>query len=284
VQFEEGLALMRQAGSEQDSTYVLISAHMVSNLARIAWLEGDSEMARKRSEDALALARMSEDWDTVGSVLIFLGRAAGQHGEYELAWSLLEENLRLAREQRREEGYLTVSWAANHLADIARARGDIAEAEALYEESGALFRQQGHTQGIAVALHNLGHIALSRGEVQLAQARFAESLRLFHTLQFTWSIADCLAGLAGVACRQGDAERAALLFGATEAIHQAIDRSGQNEEPANRAAWDRDIAAGRSQIDEGQWIEAWAAGRAMSIEQAVAAAYPSQDEETRGRV
>jgi predicted ATPase/transcriptional regulator with XRE-family HTH domain len=269
---EKALATVRDLAVEQDPQHTITNVYILRDLANLEWWEGDEKAARKLTEETLALARTTGDDDVLVSVLSLLSRAPAQRGDYELAWSLTEESLRLARALGREEGFGTVGWAANFLGDIARAKGDLAQAEALYEESRDHWEQEGNTQGRAIALHNLGHVALSRGEVAPAEAYLAESLRLFHALRFDWSVADALAGLAGVACHQGRFERAARLFGAAQAIHDAIDKSGQAAEPANRAAWERDIALGRDQIDEGPWDESWAAGAGMSLEETVAAA------------
>jgi hypothetical protein len=64
-------------------------------------------------------------------------------------------------------------------------------------------------------------------------------------------------------------ERAARLFGAEEAAHEACDASGVLVGPANKAAWDRDIAHGQAQMGSAAWAEAWAIGRKLPVEQAI---------------
>ena len=43
-------------------------------------------------------------------------------------------------------------------------------------------------------------------------------------------------------------------------------------DPIDRADYDRDVAAIRAQLDETTFAAAWAAGRALSLEQAIAEA------------
>ena len=81
-------------------------------------------------------------------------------------------------------------------------------------------------------------------------------------------MAVCLEGLAGVAAAQGQPVGAARLFGAAAALRGAI---GAPMEPARRAAYERHLAATRAQLTEEAFATAWAEGRALTPEQAVAA-------------
>jgi hypothetical protein len=59
------------------------------------------------------------------------------------------------------------------------------------------------------------------------------------------------------------------LFGAAEALREAVD---EPLPPAYRAGYERDLAAARLELDEEAFAAAWAAGRAMTIEEAIAEA------------
>ncbi len=78
-------------------------------------------------------------------------------------------------------------------------------------------------------------------------------------------------GLAAVTLlqeQQGEgAERAARLVGAAEAQFEAI---GAALWPADRLEHERTIDAVRTHLDEANWQAAWAEGRTMSLEQAIA--------------
>jgi DNA-binding NarL/FixJ family response regulator len=78
-----------------------------------------------------------------------------------------------------------------------------------------------------------------------------------------------LAGMAGVAAAQGQAERSTRLFGAAEALFEAM---GQVVEPGDRTEYDRNAAVARAQLGDHAFAAAWEAGRAMTIEQAIAEA------------
>jgi hypothetical protein len=72
--------------------------------------------------------------------------------------------------------------------------------------------------------------------------------------------------VAGV---QGQPERAARLFGATDVLRAAL---GLPVRPADRRRYDRDVSAVRAALGAETFAAAWAAGRALSLEQAIAEA------------
>src|SRR5437879_6924151 len=77
--------------------------------------------------------------------------------------------------------------------------------------------------------------------------------------------ASVLEGLAGIAADQ--AERAARLFGAAEALRAAIDTPLA---PGERADYDRYVAATHAALGQEAFAAAWEAGRAMTLDDAMA--------------
>ena len=76
----------------------------------------------------------------------------------------------------------------------------------------------------------------------------------------------CLADLGRVAGNMGQPARAARLFGAAEAMHEA---NGTRMEYADQIEHDRIVTAVREQLDDATFVAAWAEGRTMTLEQAV---------------
>jgi non-specific serine/threonine protein kinase len=77
----------------------------------------------------------------------------------------------------------------------------------------------------------------------------------------------CLLGLAALAAQEGGPERAARLWGAAAALREA---HGLHLPALLRARSEGYAAAARAQVGEAAFAAAWAAGRAMTLEQAVA--------------
>ncbi len=97
-----------------------------------------------------------------------------------------------------------------------------------------------------------------------------EGVELAGTLQDAWHVVYGVTGLAGVSARQGRAERAARLFGAVQTLCETMGVDVPS--PAWRALNGRDLAAAREQLDTKTFDAAWAQGRAMTLEEAVAEA------------
>jgi non-specific serine/threonine protein kinase len=93
-------------------------------------------------------------------------------------------------------------------------------------------------------------------------------LALFREQGDRHMVAWCLDGLAGVAVAEGQPVRAARLFGAAEALREAI---GAPMSAATRAAFERHVAAARAAAGEAAFAAAWAEGRTMTPEQALTA-------------
>ena len=77
---------------------------------------------------------------------------------------------------------------------------------------------------------------------------------------------ESLTALACVAEVRGDPRRAARLFGAAQALREAM---GFRQEPGDRTLQEPYLAAARSRLDEAMWEAALAEGSAMSFETAV---------------
>jgi hypothetical protein len=82
----------------------------------------------------------------------------------------------------------------------------------------------------------------------------------------------CLAGLGRVAVAQRQPERAAQLFGTTAALSEVFD---PRMDPTDRADYECAVAVTRAQLDAATFAAAWAAGRAITLEQAITGALAS---------
>jgi tetratricopeptide (TPR) repeat protein len=187
--------------------------------------------------------------------------------DYGRTEALYKEGLALARELGYKNG---IAALLNSLGEMARFQGDYKRAAALYEESLTLFRELGGRVQIAMMLHNLGYVVLRQGDGRQAAALFEESLALYQALKRKHGVTECLIGMAGVAAAGGQpatARRAARLFGAAEEL---LEATGGGLAAADQAEHDRYVALTREQLDESAFGAAWAEGRAMTMEQAVA--------------
>jgi predicted ATPase len=235
-------------------------------LGYVANDQRDYVTAAARMSESLALWRELEHKDGIAWALVSLGGTVLLQGDIVRATELIEEGLALCRENQDNEG---CAFALLHLARLAHKQGDAARAAALWEECLAHARIVGQTSFVAWALFNLGRLAQERGEVARAAALWEESLLLYQERGSEWGVLICLEGFARIAAARGRSERAARLFGAAARLREAID---EPVPPADRPDYDRVVSAARTQLDEATFAAAWAAGRALSLDQAIAEA------------
>jgi tetratricopeptide (TPR) repeat protein len=234
--------------------------------ARTLIERGDDRQARVQLEESLAIARAAGDIGNIALIVTDLGQLVLRQGDYTTARTYCEEALALARVVK-DRGYM--GQALNNLGELSRCQGDYATAEACYRESLALFRSQGANVDIPRLIHNLGYVALHQGDLPRARTLFVESLAAFRGHRSQRGVAECLAGLAAVALANEDGTRAARLWGAAEALREA---AGVAMWAADRVEYERRRAALDAGMDEYARAAAWAAGRALPAEQAIAEA------------
>ncbi len=98
-----------------------------------------------------------------------------------------------------------------------------------------------------------------------------ESLGLSRDLRNTFSLGFGLIRLSGALAALGQGERAARLCGAAEALREVTGVS-MHTVSTHQALYKRQVAALRDQLDAETFELAWAEGRKMTLEEAVAEA------------
>ncbi|HET6660653.1 MAG TPA: helix-turn-helix transcriptional regulator [Rubrobacter sp.] len=228
-------------------------------------MEGDHKRTAKLGEESLTLNRQVEDAQGTVSSLLTLAIESSDQGDYKRAEKLYAEGLSLARELKSAHWrflYLH-NWGWTSLLG-----GDHERAAALTEEAVELVqeRRRGFMGFLPRALDTLGSAALSGGDLERAKAVLAESLALSREVGDKDSTSASLEGMACVAGARGEAARAARLFGAARALHEATGYQQTLDERALRNPY---LSAARSQLEEASWEATFAEGQAMTFEKAV---------------
>ena len=116
------------------------------------------------------------------------------------------------------------------LGHLARERGDLADAAALYTAARTTHVRLGNTRGIAWAGHDLALLALDEDRTDDAEQLLTESLELFDSIDYDWAVAVCACLLASAVVRRGsaaDVDRAAALLARALRLHDEVgDRRG----------------------------------------------------------
>ena len=245
-------------------------ASAASRAEALKWLgmvlhssRGDYDRAALLWEESLTLYRELGDRAGIAWIQNYQGINALNQGEYAKAEQLLGESLALRRD-------LGDPWSLAHtlqnFVSLAMQQGDHVSAKEHAEETLALFQRAGDQRGVARQLMDLGMIAREQGDSARASALLTEAISQFLIVGDKWSSAYALESLAPLADGQGDSERAARLFGAAEALRDAI---GMPLNPSDRSGYERVVEAVRRRLDEEKFANAWMEGRAMAMEQAI---------------
>jgi predicted ATPase/class 3 adenylate cyclase len=242
----------------------------------LASWQGDVAAAEPRLEAAAALARASGDLQTAARALNDLGNLASRQSDLKQAAARYQECLMLSREVGDQA---SIATALGNLGDIAARQGDLERAAAFSEEALMLFRPMGYPASVAVLLLNLSWVARQRGEYARAEALGREGLALAREVGDPRQCAEQLERLASTAGVTGEGARAARLLGAAIAVRETL---GAPQPPDERVDVEQAVAAARVALGEERWEAAIAAGRALSLEQAIAEALDGDGEGGNG--
>lgn len=120
---------------------------------------------------------------------------------------------------------------------------------------------------IVSVVQDQGYLAQQRGDHVRAAVLLRESLARCREIDYLWVSVWCLAGLARVALAQRQAEYATRLLGATATLFEIFDPA---MDPIDRAEYEHAVASARADLGTAMFDTAWAIGRAMTVEQAIA--------------
>lgn len=241
-----------------------IMAHALNGLGSIARYQGEYAAAANLYQRALACYRMIGYSKGYGRILNNLGMMSLFQGNYPQARAVMEEALTIHRELGYKRG---VASSLNNLGEVARVEGNYAEAQRLYSECLLLAQELADKPLRTMVMLNLGHTALGSGNYRRARALFNEALPLCHVLGSEGWVVLGLVGCAGVGAALGQALYAVRLSAATAAM---LEIASTPLEPQDRATYQRTVEHLRGQLAAADFAAAWAEGRVMSVEQAIA--------------
>ncbi|QKW37323.1 tetratricopeptide repeat protein [Actinomadura sp. NAK00032] len=225
----EALRLFRSCGDQWGI------ANVLDTLAQAAGWRGDHARALAMLDEALDVLAPLGALEDTADLLYQRAYVLIRGGTPEAARADLERGIDLGRRAGAPD-----KVAAGHygLGEIARLRGDLAEARRLYETALTGFASErfiaAATRGSALV--GLGWLAVAEGDTGRARALFREALdmSLDHPV-FVYRTA-VATGLAGAAAADGDGERAALLLGVAEALRGVHAAGGADAERVADAA------------------------------------------------
>ncbi len=238
--------------------------HVLANLGMVAWVQGDHVTGTARYEDALGHLRAVGDDAGVFEVTLELGKGASDAGDQTRATGLLEQCLALS--ETMGDG-ASRGEALTELGVVAQRQGDHARSRELFEEAAALAQGNGDRRQLAWLAAHRGNVDVAAGHIGAAASHYAEALDLFLAMNNRVGIAQCLEAIAHCAAMRARPAPALGLLGASAAMFEQI---GAIPPPDRDPAID--AASLRAKVSAAEFAEAWDAGRALSPDDAVAAA------------
>ncbi len=224
--------------------------------------------ARRLLQESLALWRELGDTWGIALALSNLGLVIQNQGDDGLAEALYTESLAL-RQQRGDTAGIALSL--DNLGNLAYMQGNLARAKTLHEESLTLKREVGDVGGAMASLMNLWLVTAAQGNAQSKIARvrvlIEENLTLINECGNTADIVNFVEELAEVVAKEGQPAKAARLLGTAAARRAA---TGAARLPRDQTSYDCTVITVRAALGEKAFATTWAAGAALSLEQAVA--------------
>jgi non-specific serine/threonine protein kinase len=229
----------------------------------LAWLRGDLPRTRSLTQECLTLGRelgdaIASGWGLIGSGILAVG-----DGDLLHAAELLDDALAVVGPDGHYHARITALYWRS---EVARAEGDLHQAELLLDDALRQAREYEDVWILAFMLLTRACIRLEQGDAAGTSSLICESLTLRREIGDAWGMAGCVEGLGWASALQGAPGRAARLFGAAEALREAV---GMSRLPGLRANYERAVAAVRAQIDDASFQAAWAEGRSLTPDQVI---------------
>jgi predicted ATPase/DNA-binding CsgD family transcriptional regulator len=207
----------------------------------------------------------------IATQLYNLANMAYHHADYTSAHEWNEEALTILWELGLEH---EIIYCLQLRGLLAFRQGKYDQARKSQQESIALGEESGNFVADSWGHAHLAHTLLRQGENALAYAEFKNSLGRFQKIKIEIGTIYTIEGLASLATTQGQARRAVRLYAWADTWRQKL---AQHRFPNEQADVDHDSVTIRTQLDDATILAAEAAGRAMTIKDAVAYALGDED-------
>ena len=260
----EGQQWLERALARSQASAVGVRAQTFLALGSIVFFQGDFARTYELLEESAALAREACEPSIAAVALGLHTMAAIERQEFELGARLAAESAAAAREAGNP---LLRGFSLTFFGYEALYKGDIDRAGRLHEEAVALNRAQGEIWGLAIVLFDLAVLRVVQHRLAESRVLCAEVIALGRQFRDRRAIAWAFGVLAAAYFGDGRPERAARLLGAMQVLLESI---GSSTQPSyNALIGDHLFSALPRELGEDAYRQALAAGRAMSMSQAI---------------
>jgi len=266
----EGRRTLAQVLATDIEMAALTRNDLLSWASIFAWQQHDFDDGLRYAHEALVISRQIKSQSLIAGDLCVLSRVYFEMDDCAQAKTVAFEGLQISRSI--QDSVETVGALVN-LGEAELTLGNVEQAALYFEEAYALCQAPDWQQSIYAGLTcmGVGEIALSRHQYEQALEFLREGVKRSWSAMIQLCILNPLAGV--IATTPGgtttDVCRAAQIWGAVEALNEKM---GTVNAPGDRRRTDALIAATRSHIPTETFAAAWAKGRQLSLEDAIALA------------
>jgi predicted ATPase/class 3 adenylate cyclase len=214
--------------------------------------------------EGVTAARESGDPFATGMMLGMFGSRMMMTGhDLETAQAYAEQGISLLQQSGNLWGHTMILMS---MAMVAKYRGRFDEARSSFHACLPIFHDMGDRHRVNMVRSELAHMERAEGHYEIALQMYRETIVVWQRLGHRAAIAHQMECLAFIAKVHEKGERAAILFGAAEALREQIEIQMTVME---RIEYEREVADLRAGMDEQVFALAWANGRAKTMEETI---------------
>lgn len=254
---EETEKLCRESGNIPD----LAQAFLV--LGNVARWECDFPTALRHLEQTQELYQGIGDKRGMTAAINTLAWTWINQGDLDKAKHFVEQSLAISQEMGNKY-HKASALMLNAIISEIRGRD---EAEQQLDQAAEKLRELENNTYLSLGLSHLGRLHLKKKHFAAAHSVLSQSLVLSHKIAAKYFIPYVMDSFAFLFSAANQPQRAAQIFGATEALR---DEFGTPLSPGYRIVYEPYLASTRARLDEKTFSVAWAEGRSMNLDQAMA--------------
>jgi tetratricopeptide (TPR) repeat protein len=263
---EQGLAGCRELGKPSDLANALFMNLFI--------FSGGKELQKARAfgDEALAICEKNDDKIGMEFILRRLGDLALSQGDLGGAQQYVHKAFLLAQELEDKIGIIQ-SLSSSGM--IAYSSKEFKTMESYLKASAELSQETGVLTYQMFSSRWLGIAALRQRKLHRSREYYLENFSLSEKVIWTenewvkYDVYTFILGMGGIALELGQLTQAARLLGAVEAQFESFYKP---LDPLDQEEFDRIAGEVSRQLDETTFTSAWAAGRELILEQAIAEA------------
>ncbi|HNP70695.1 MAG TPA: tetratricopeptide repeat protein [Kouleothrix sp.] len=255
---DRALALYRACGDRRNA------ARVIDGVGRLECMSGKYAQALELHKESMAISVALGDRYSQAMQLLLLGNALAELGNLAESNEFYQQSLDACRYLGDREG---IGVALNNLACNAQESGDLVRAQQLAEQCLAVAQVIGNRKLTCTVLVTLGELAAQTKNWASVRVYMHESLAYIRQSNFLTYLTGALNVSALCATATGAPHRAARLWGALDMYLAASGLELQSYERAQRS---EGYAGARALLGDAAFDTAYAQGRALPLEQALA--------------